>query len=938
MKKKCLICFLTILCIFNIFCFASCKPEKEEEEHVNVISEITESKYVNVYGRYYKDDANESVVFPNIASGIEVKFYGTELTAVMARGDSVKTAQGYNARFSVLVDGDIDTEAHSIVLRSSSFEDVTLISGLKEGWHTVKVMKKDASNKTHLLVKSVSTDGYFGEAPAKPVTKIMVYGDSITEGALMKSDVSMSLDVRNDGLSTYIMKPILEHGYEANVFARDGAVLTCEWENEPGKNTLKNFDKVSYDSDVPWDMTKFVPDVIVIYLGTNDRYAGGNQEQFDDAYVEFIDKLTELYGKNVKFILCHGAMNDLSLDGVVSQLGGKAKNVSILEFAKCKGGENSIGHPLLAEHLVYAEQMKTALTAALNHNAATQSYKAVSGNVTGNDEAGYTMVGRSVMTTVDDTIISADENFELSFDLKFSGVKSELDFKVGVNVTFNDNNEIAGGYFLKITRSPDAGKVQIFGENVYDGTKITEPYDIAESLSSLNEEKTYSLKIRWVGNEISVFLDDAEIARGGDGVDRTSDNSKLYFVNTADNNVLVSNVNVEEVAKFKAISGDIGGNARRGYTMNGKSVMSLAANTVIVPEEDYQISMRVRFDRADGVCFRVGINVTKDKDGNAISGYCLTFAMRSDARSIELFGENLSDGKAITDSKYTVCSDLSLFDWTKTYELKLTWIGNSLTIYFGGEKVAFGNNGVNRSVSPSTLYIWNDQSGATVRVKSIAITKPDGFEKLFGTVSGSDAKGYAIKANSAVVQVNEKSIYNAEIGLEFSVAAKGWPNLRIMLGGKVNDAGTAFKSGSNDSGISIGITSDGNIVTLGISSRNDWKNYFSATLCSYADFKFDTFYSVTIKITDGKNIAVTLGNIYKEIDLDDNETIPKDALLSFWNPGVQETTVKNVTISEGEKIAPENSYKKPLETRSSKESFGVNYRRELCVTVKDKKQ
>ena len=111
MKKKYLICFLTILCIFNIFCFASCKPEKEEEEHVNVISEITESKYVNVYGRYYKDDANESVVFPNIASGIEVKFYGTELTAVMARGDSVKTAQGYNARFSVLVDGDIDTEA-----------------------------------------------------------------------------------------------------------------------------------------------------------------------------------------------------------------------------------------------------------------------------------------------------------------------------------------------------------------------------------------------------------------------------------------------------------------------------------------------------------------------------------------------------------------------------------------------------------------------------------------------------------------------------------------------------------------------------------------------------------------------------------------------------------------------------------------------------------
>ena len=159
-----------------------------------------------------------------------------------------------------------------------------------------------------------------------------------------------------------------------------------------------------------------------------------------------------------------------------------------------------------------------------------------------------------------------------------------------------------------------------------------------------------------------------------------------------------------------------------------------------------------------------------------------------------------------------------------------------------------------------------------------------------------------------------------------------------MLGGKVNDAGTAFKSGSNDSGINIGVISDGNTVTLGISSRNDWKNYFSATLCSYADFKFDTFYSVTIKITDGKNIAVTLGNIYKEIALDDDETIPEDVLLSFWNPGVQETTVKNVTISEREKVAAENSYKNPLETCSLKESFGANYCREICVTVKDKKQ
>ena len=359
MRNKFLACFLVLLFAFG---FAGCK----QEERVNRINDILESEYVNVYGRYDYDETNKNVIFPNIASGIEVRFYGTELHAEMAKGIAIKTAQGYNTLFSVLIDGSIDTDAHSVVLRSQFMDNVVLADGLEEDWHTVRIMKKDASNKTLMLIKSVSTDGYFGTPPEKPSVRVMVYGDSITEGALMKSDVSMSLDVRNDGLSTYIMKPVLELGYDADIFARDGAVLACEWASEPGKSTVKNYNKICYDlANKEWDMTKFIPDVIVIYLGTNDRSAGGTLQQFEDGYVELIEKLVNLYGQQVKFILCCGAMNDFSLDGVMARIADKAQNVQVLEFPRCKGGANSIGHPLLAEHEAYAEQMKAALLSAV---------------------------------------------------------------------------------------------------------------------------------------------------------------------------------------------------------------------------------------------------------------------------------------------------------------------------------------------------------------------------------------------------------------------------------------------------------------------------------------------------------------------------------------------------------------------------------------------
>lgn len=356
---------LSSVCFLSLVFSCSCAEKEEIGEKISRIEDIATSEYVNLYGRSYYNETKESTVLPNVASGVEVKFYGTALKAETGTMHSISF--GYDTLLSVLVDGDTNTEKHQLTLKNKDVKETVLISGLKKGWHTVKVLKRDSSSLSLWLLSTLSTDGYFSEAPARPETKIMVYGDSITAG----SDINRNIPTRTpyDGLLTYIMRPVLELGYEVNVFARGGAVMSCEWASEPDYSTLKNYDKVAYDTVIPWDMSTYEPDVIVIYLGTNDyavtKRGGGSQEQFENAYISFIEKHAELYGEDVKFILCRGSMSDFPLDNVISHFADGRLSVELVTFDRC-----SEGHPVLEEHRAYALQMKAKLLECLGETTA----------------------------------------------------------------------------------------------------------------------------------------------------------------------------------------------------------------------------------------------------------------------------------------------------------------------------------------------------------------------------------------------------------------------------------------------------------------------------------------------------------------------------------------------------------------------------------------
>ena len=134
---------------------------------------------INLMGRVDTND-DGSINLYYTASGFRVNFTGTKLRATFSTVDNKSLGAGY---IVVMVDGELYPEHGSaIALDKGDNGEYTLCLGLENKAHTVEVLKRsEASNNTFIL-KSLSTDGSFGDAPADRDIKILAIGASGSTG------------------------------------------------------------------------------------------------------------------------------------------------------------------------------------------------------------------------------------------------------------------------------------------------------------------------------------------------------------------------------------------------------------------------------------------------------------------------------------------------------------------------------------------------------------------------------------------------------------------------------------------------------------------------------------------------------------------------------------------------------------------------------------
>ena len=243
----------------------------EVKSNTVTVNSLTNSK-VNLFGRNVT--ANGGVRFEYTVSGYEFKFYGTAAYAEM----SAIVSGGYHPRFQVLVDGEkvdrteVDNNTANteksvtaggqkiLNINATTKQKYTLVEGLTEGWHTVKVLKRTPARRggtimDKAMLYSVSTNegGFIGSAPKKPELKIDVYGDSISCAYGNLCGGGDMADNTTNGLLAFHYLAAEQLGAEINVQAHSGWGLVCD--NEKKTNWLwpKYFTKLS-DGSTSYNM------------------------------------------------------------------------------------------------------------------------------------------------------------------------------------------------------------------------------------------------------------------------------------------------------------------------------------------------------------------------------------------------------------------------------------------------------------------------------------------------------------------------------------------------------------------------------------------------------------------------------------------------------------------------------------------------------------
>lgn len=326
--------YLFILSCFVILGVVGCSSEKDNDSKEEVTPTITEgeivdsgldflctSENVKLLGRTY---LMEDVLWLSYsASGVEFKLTGTKCDINFLADDSYGTS-AKRARVAVFVNGEqvLDTMIDEHEKTFTVFESTT------EEEAVIRVIKLSEVSDSTVGIQSISIEGTKIEPTAENDLKIEFIGDSITCGYGVDGVLGDTYSTSNENASkTYAYKTAamlnadysmvsmsgygIISGYTGDGKINDGQIIPPYY-TTMGKSWGK-FDGKVLTKNVEWDFSAFVPDIIVINLGTNDdSYCGSDEEKglaYQAAYVEFL-KTIRLHNPDAKIVCTLGIMGD----------------------------------------------------------------------------------------------------------------------------------------------------------------------------------------------------------------------------------------------------------------------------------------------------------------------------------------------------------------------------------------------------------------------------------------------------------------------------------------------------------------------------------------------------------------------------------------------------------------------------------------------------
>ncbi len=308
------------------------------------VSYLPENENIQYEGRInFSVPSMPTFAFPGIS--IKAKFIGTAVKI------NLKGWGGTDANyFNVFIDGEF---VKIITLGEETINEVCQ-SGLTDSIHTVEVTKRTESFLGKVAFLGFDIDGVLLPPTPKPERKIQFIGNSITCGYGNEDITSNGFvaDKENNYLA-YGAVCARELNAQYQVIAYSGRGVTYNWSCTEADLVPAIYEKYYADEDISLENqvnhNDFVPDVVVINLGTNDHSCDQlTDDNFKDSYMQFITTLRSYYS-DVKILCLTGPMNSTDifkarLEDIVAASGGAEERIYYFHQTPIIGQEYAGGH------------------------------------------------------------------------------------------------------------------------------------------------------------------------------------------------------------------------------------------------------------------------------------------------------------------------------------------------------------------------------------------------------------------------------------------------------------------------------------------------------------------------------------------------------------------------------------------------------------------
>ena len=306
--------------------------------------------------------------FSYAGSYISTCFQGTSLRAVFDDLGDRWNVSGNKVGFIL----DNGTMIVNVLEKGQPGQDVMVAADLKDTIHSLVIAKLvgPGQGSSTLVFKGLALDdGKMLEAPApRPITKIEVYGDSVTEGE--SAGCLEGTHDCGDGSGWLSYANILARMLNAEIhnLGIGGLAVRNETGYYDGAHTglEKTWDKVKPYNDMPaWDFSRFTPNLIIMAMGVNDASTGALDDlpAWKESYLSIVRAISQKYGSAVPILFTVAAI-ETAADKAYPCVQQVADTLCAegLQTEVCRFSFRVSGHPNRVEHQAMAEELYRFIT------------------------------------------------------------------------------------------------------------------------------------------------------------------------------------------------------------------------------------------------------------------------------------------------------------------------------------------------------------------------------------------------------------------------------------------------------------------------------------------------------------------------------------------------------------------------------------------------